>query len=620
MSFLEDINPQLFSTIQSEFDKVEGVPAPEPTRTSVDVVAMAPTNVASSAKGRLDPLEDLFPRVEIDTLLKGTSILANAKSDAWKSKKEALETLQAILDQGTNKRLKPTMGTQIRHYFRYILICYAGEIGQVLKARVVDTNKVVQTLALDIVARIATGMGKPFEKHVKFFVVPVAAALSDQKAPIRAAAIQTLTAIAIACEGLDPMVHFLGTALETTNPTQRASLLGWIADFIKEHPITSPLDLGAWAGTVVACLDDRSADVRKGAQALLPALITSVGFDKVMAQTNSLKPASRKTAIPLIQAAKDMSTPSPTTVAPPAVKTTTRPAPTPAPVPTTASATPPTPAPLPPSPTSPSSPPSTMPNKPTGVRRKLPQGTSSNTDSKAEPAEEPTRMRMPGKLGTTGLKRPGVPGVAKIPTLPFVTALPFTSMNIEAKRSRLAKDAQKWVNESGPVRKDLADLLQHQMELHTSKDLVGQLFSHDHNAVNDHVTGLSTMYEFFSAAESGSEKYGDPSDIRALGLACSDLALKYVSIKVHEPQSNLVTKCLDVVAAVISFFLSLDAQIEDAEALCFVPTLIHKVSLPVCYVLQLIQPRHAQAWRCTRACSCPSPEHHSIPTKGLCIQ
>ena len=93
----------------AEFDKAEGRTAPEPTRTSADVVNMASTGsgkaVAASA------MDDLFPRVEIDSLLKGTTILADAKSDAWKSKKEALETLQAILDQGPNKRLKPNMGS-----------------------------------------------------------------------------------------------------------------------------------------------------------------------------------------------------------------------------------------------------------------------------------------------------------------------------------------------------------------------------------------------------------------------------------------------------------------------------------------------------------------------------
>ena len=76
---------------------------------------MAPAGGATGKAGGTggDPLDDLFPRVEIDSLLKGTTILADAKSDQWKTKKEALETLQAILDQGPNKRLKPTMGTYL---------------------------------------------------------------------------------------------------------------------------------------------------------------------------------------------------------------------------------------------------------------------------------------------------------------------------------------------------------------------------------------------------------------------------------------------------------------------------------------------------------------------------
>ena len=111
---LEDLNPQLLNTITSEFDKVEGTPAPQPTRTSADVSVVA-TSAPGKGAGSSDPLDDLFPRVEIDSLLKGTTILTDAKSDAWKTKKEALETLQAILDQGANKRLKPNMGTLSFH-------------------------------------------------------------------------------------------------------------------------------------------------------------------------------------------------------------------------------------------------------------------------------------------------------------------------------------------------------------------------------------------------------------------------------------------------------------------------------------------------------------------------
>ena len=112
VDLLGDLNPQLLATIQSEFDKVGDNSPPEPTRQSTDVLGMAQQGGSGSKGGSATPggLDDLFPRVEIDALLKGTTILADAKSEAWKTKKEALETLQAILDQGPNKRLKSQMG------------------------------------------------------------------------------------------------------------------------------------------------------------------------------------------------------------------------------------------------------------------------------------------------------------------------------------------------------------------------------------------------------------------------------------------------------------------------------------------------------------------------------
>lgn len=108
---LEDLNPQLLNTITAEFDKVEGTTAPEPTRTSADLANMATSGPGAGKQAAgSGALDDLFPRVELDGLMKGTTILADSKSDAWKTKKEALETLQAIMDQGSNKRLKPNMG------------------------------------------------------------------------------------------------------------------------------------------------------------------------------------------------------------------------------------------------------------------------------------------------------------------------------------------------------------------------------------------------------------------------------------------------------------------------------------------------------------------------------
>jgi cytoskeleton-associated protein 5 len=112
VDLLGDLNPQLLATIQSEFDKVESNSPPEPTRQSVDVLSTVLQGGSGSKGGTAasGALDDLFPRVEIDGLMKGTTILVDAKSEAWKTKKEALESLQAIIDQGANKRLKPQMG------------------------------------------------------------------------------------------------------------------------------------------------------------------------------------------------------------------------------------------------------------------------------------------------------------------------------------------------------------------------------------------------------------------------------------------------------------------------------------------------------------------------------
>ncbi len=434
---------------------------------------------------------------------------------------------------------------------------YLGEIGQVLKARSVDTNKAVQALALDIICRIATGMGKPFEKHSRLFVAPVATVLTDQKAPVRAAALQTLTAIATAC-GVESMVSGITTGLETQNPLQKGTLLNWIVDWFKEHEPPASLDLTTWAAPTVVSLDDRNGDVRKNAQALLPVLIRCVGFDLVMQQTNALKPAARATAIPLIQAARPTDHAS---IAPPpslpAAKVTSKPISSAA----HESVTPPSePADVPaaaPPPTA-----SKIGSKIGGVRRKLPTTNTSRPESRAE--------SIPESIPVPGSKRPLAASTVSQPQSNTVPGVPFISMNANAKRLRLAKDGTRWLNEGGPARKDLVELLQTQMEPHASKELISRLFSHDHSAVNDFVSGQSMIVDFYSSAM-GNE------NTEAVALANFDLPLKYVSIRIHESQSNLISKCLDVVDAILDFLRNINYQMVDGEALCFVPTLVYKV-------------------------------------------
>lgn len=103
------------TTIEAEFAKVDGQSAPEPTRFSADVAA-APAGGAKG--GASDVMEELFPRMDLDKLVGATTILTDAKSDQWKTRKEALELLQAILDTKANQRLKPNMGSSANYFIR----------------------------------------------------------------------------------------------------------------------------------------------------------------------------------------------------------------------------------------------------------------------------------------------------------------------------------------------------------------------------------------------------------------------------------------------------------------------------------------------------------------------
>lgn len=402
-------------------------------------------------------------------------------------------------------------------------------------------------------------MGRPFEKQNRFFVHPLTTVLSDQKVHVRTAALQALTAIATACESFESLIPGIHSGLETTNPIQKGTLLNWINEWFKEHPPPASLDLSTLAAPVVACLDDRNGDVRKGAVTILPTLIACCGFDYVMQQANSLKPASRGSAVPLIQAARQSAAPAQAAAPPPKP---TKAAPKAAPVET-------------PSPPPESPPPTAAPktgSKLLGMRRKLPQA-GSRPESRSESIPEPTTSRI--SKAPAGLKRPGGTSAPAKPAAVEDSAssrnLPLTGSNIDSRKTRCGKDSTKWINESGPTRKDLAEALQAQMEPLASKELVARLFSHDHNAVNDHVTGITMLCDFYNSAQSGDEK------LERICLAMFDLPLKYASIKAHEPQSNVISKCIELVETVLAFLRATNQQLTDNEALCFIPTFIYKV-------------------------------------------
>jgi cytoskeleton-associated protein 5 len=187
------------------------------------------------------------------------------------------------------------------------------------------------------------------------------------------------------------------------------------------------------------------------------------------------------------------------------------------------------------------------------------------------PVEETTGVPSKG-LVTTLADHQSPPQSSDLPPCPFIGSNP------EVKKARLAKDTNRWVIEGLPVRKELIEALHSQMDGRVSPHLLTLLFSNDHNATSDFIAGMCTIVDCYSNA-SGSSGKTILGSTKAILLANNDLALKYACIKVHEPQSNLVSKCLDVMEAVINFLKYCNHQLVDTEAACFIPTLIHKVYL-----------------------------------------
>lgn len=467
------------------------------------------------------------------------------------------------------------------------LVRFSGDIGGALKARLADTNIMVKLAALDCISKIAIGMGKPFEKHVKLFTGPVCTILADAKPTNRAAASNVLTAMANAVEGIDLMIPSFGTSLEGPNPMLRATLFAWLAErFAENDPAT--LDLTPIIGPVIASLEDRAPDVRKQAQVILPIVVASVGFDFAMEQTSKLKPAMRQSVIPIIQAARSAkptltasssngSVPPPPSSAP-ALPPSSRP------TPAAAKAAPPL--------SSVAAPP---PAKPRGIMSTGSLPTSSRPSSRASSNEDAASSSK--YKPSTGLRRPVSVIGSKVPsssrvsssassTLAERSSAPFRTSDPGPKALRAKKDASKWVFNAEKAEPHHTELLASQMEPHASPELFALLFSRDHNASVDFVKGIEIITACFVDMAKEADKVGmDEESLRNVMLANLDLILKYAVIRMYDSNTVSTLRSIELIASMIGDFSSggLDApprhSFDDYELQLILPTMISKVSV-----------------------------------------
>ena len=103
--------------------------------------------------------------------------------------------------------------------------------------------------------------------------------------------------------GVSTFVETAASTLSVDQPNLRIELLGWL-----ERQLSAALDGGCDVGDleslllpVVAVLEDRNADVRKQAHALLLLVVRRLGADRVSRRLDSVSVTSRRAVLEILE-------------------------------------------------------------------------------------------------------------------------------------------------------------------------------------------------------------------------------------------------------------------------------------------------------------------------------
>ncbi|SNX84562.1 related to STU2 - Microtubule-associated protein (MAP) of the XMAP215/Dis1 family [Melanopsichium pennsylvanicum] len=583
-AFVADLNPQLRTTIEAEIEKAASDPPPAPVRFGDETRAPAGKAAVSCGGGGAeapaaqdvgvdeDMLDELVPRVDLDRLVPATAIARMGDAN-WKERREGLEEVLAAVN--ANSRLKGNM----------------AELANALKMRCSDSNIMCKSMALDAIAKIATGMNKHFEPHAKILAGPIAQVLADAKAPVRASATAALTAIAEQV-GASPLLPGFSTVAESkaANPMLKQELFGWLANWFESHPPEKGMELAPLALPCVQCLDDKLAAVRKASQACLPFIIMRAGYKHVIEQTNQLKPASKNTAIPLIDAAKAQAQASARATAASAAA-----------LPAQAAAQPPATisrlaavssranapssarglgsAALPPAAAVPSSPRVSTIVRPDGI--KPPSAVGRSLKAPSSSIARSSRLAPDASDGVSSSRNASASagGAAAGAGNTMDRSAPLISADSKAKALREKREGKgaSWIGADGAPRPELIEVLRQQCDGQLSRGVTDSMFSKSHSAEKDFYAALTLLSDFISSPTFAEEQYGmSPEETIERTLANSDLIFKYVAIRLTDGNTSLSLKCLDILEHLVALLSTQQYHMSDYESTCILPCLTAK--------------------------------------------
>ncbi|XP_057847026.2 protein MOR1 isoform X2 [Cryptomeria japonica] len=258
--FLADVKPALLSTLDAEYEKnpYEG-PAAAPKKI-IKAIDSASLSCGSGSDGL--PREDISGKIT-------SNLIKNLGCPDWKVRLESIESVNKILEEA-NKRIQPT-GTV--------------ELFGALRARLFDSNKNLVMTTLTTIGNVASAMGPAVEKSSKGILSDVLKCLGDNKKLMRESTIKALD-MWVSVVQVDKMVPYIASALSDVKlgADGRKDLLDWLTRQLTK--LSDQPDLIQLLKPTASALLDKSADVRKAAEACISELIRACGQEMI---TKSLK-------------------------------------------------------------------------------------------------------------------------------------------------------------------------------------------------------------------------------------------------------------------------------------------------------------------------------------------
>jgi len=524
--FFEEEKPALLQQIDAEFEKVKGEKPPAPTlglapkgeddeEGGEDVGDGGGGGEASSAPAV--NLADLIPRNDISDQIT-PALITELGDKNWKVRGEALQKVTDILSAA--KFITPEL----------------GELPPALKARLGDSNKNLVTITLNICSTIASAMGPQVNRHLKVLGAGIFSTLADAKNTVRAAGIASLNAWHKEI-GLTPFIdgEVIFGALSTENPNLRTEVLGWLEEKLPSEK-NLPKELVALVAPLYSCLEDRSGDVRKKAQAVVPLMMQHVGWDAMSKQANKLKPASKSNIMPMLEKAR-ASVPEPT-----------------------------------------KGPSKSAAAKPAAAKAQAESSTASGGSAASSSTSSSSSGGNATKKTKPGSKQAESKSSKKSSADVESDGPPLLKYNGKDGRFKDEKDLKvlKW-NFTTP-RNEFVEQLKEQMRPCFGKTLHTNLF---HADFKFHLKAIDTLQQCVTPP---TEAPYQTEVVQSL-----DLILKWVTLRFFDTNTTVLIKCLELMDATFVMLTQADYKMLEFEASSFIPYLVLKVGDPKDVVRKMIR-------------------------------